>query len=129
MQKTNKQTEKKDFDTLFAEVKTDLTSYLSKRLEVIKLKAYEKGSMSGSYIVFGAIVLMMSLSIFLLILLGLGFFLGELLNSLAAGFGILILATILILALFIANGKRVRRVITNFIISIIKEIEKDEDEE
>lgn len=125
MQKIDKQTEKKDFETLFSEIKTDLTSYLNKRLTIIKLKTYEKGSISGSYIVFGAIVLMMSFSIFLLILLCLGFFLGELLNSSAAGFGILVLATLIMLIIFIANGKRIRRVITNSIVSLIKDIEKD----
>lgn len=125
MQKIDKQTEKKDFETLFSEIKTDLASYLNKRLTIIKLKTYEKGSISGSYIVFGAIVLMMSFSIFLLILLCVGFFLGELLNSSAAGFGILVFATLMILIIFIANGKRIRRVITNSIVSLIKDIEKD----
>jgi len=126
MQKTNPD-EETDLQSLIDSIKSDLSSYIEKKLTIYKLKTYEKLSVSSSYIVYGLIISLLVFSIFFLGLFALGFLLGEYLGSNAAGFGILILFSALILAVFVFNAKRVRRYFTNLIVRIIQKIESDED--
>ena len=126
MRKTN-QEEPKDLNSLFDSVKEDLSGYIEKRIDIIKLRIYEKASISGSYIVYGMVLFIFIFTIFLLGLIALGFFLGEMLDSNAAGFGMLILITLSLLLCLVLNAKRIRISITNLIIRIIKKIESDED--
>jgi len=126
MQKTN-QDDTKDLQSLFDAVKDDLSGYIEKKLTLFKLRVYEKISISGSYIVYGLIIFIFIFTIFLLGLIALGFFLGEMLDSNAAGFGMLILITLSLLLCFVLNAKRIRLSITNLVIKIIKKIESDED--
>ena len=118
--------ENKDFKDYYDQIKEDLSGYISKRLELFKLSAYSKTSMAVSTIAYSLIVSLMVFAIFLIFLFVLGFFFGELLGSLAGGFGVLILLSILILVIFIMNGRRVRGFIGNKIIQIIKQMEEDE---
>lgn len=119
--------DKKDFETLFDDTQSELKQYIEKRLESLKLRAYEKTALTGSFIVYGLLIMQTALFIFFLILFTLGFFLGELLNSTAAGFGILIAISLLILFIFVLSGKVARRRIINLIITLIRKIEKDEE--
>ena len=126
MQKTNKP-EDQDLEGLFNSTKNDLSSYIEKRIDILKLRIYEKASISSSYIVYGLIIFIFIFTIFFLGLIALGFFVGEMLGSNAAGFGILILVTLAILLCFVFGAKRIRMSITNFVIRIIQKIESDED--
>lgn len=119
--------ERKDVGTLFNDTKSELKQYVEKRVESLKLRVYEKTAITGSFITYGLFVMLMVFFVFFLCLLTLGFFLGELLNSLAAGFGILVLCSLIILVIFIVAGKTIRRKIINLIVSLIKKIEKDEE--
>lgn len=125
--KQNKDEERKDFETVFEDTQSEIKQYVEKRLESLKLRAYEKTALTGSFIVYGLLIMLTTFFIFFLALFALGFFLGELLNSNAAGFGILIACSLLILFVFIISGKIVRRRIINLIVSLIKKIEKDEE--
>lgn len=124
MQKDN--LENKDLTDYFNQIKEDLSGYISKRLELFKLSAYSKTSLAVSTIAYSLIVALFLFAIFLVLLFGLGFFFGELLNSNAAGFGILILLTVITLIIFVANGNKFKRFLCNKIIMIIKELEDDE---
>lgn len=126
MQKTNKP-EDQDLEGLFNSTKNDLSSYIEKRIDILKLRIYEKASISSSYIVYGLIIFIFIFTIFFLGLIALGFFVGEMLGSNAAGFGILILVTLAILLCFVFSAKRIRMSITNLVIRIIQKIESDED--
>lgn len=109
------------------EIKGDLSSYIEKRLELIKLTSYEKIAQSGSFIAYSLIVLLLIFNILFLSLLGLAYFIGDYLNSAAAGFGILMVVAAIILLIFIFRGKQFRRYIVNTIISIMRKVEANED--
>lgn len=108
-------------------MKEDISNYIDKRLELFKLTAYEKLAQSSSYILFGLIILLLVCVIFLLSLLGLAFFIGSYFDSLGLGFGILVVITLLIMAVFIAFGKQFRRSSVNLVIKILRKIEMDEE--
>lgn len=119
--------EYQNFSELIDESKADLSSYIEKRLTLAKLKAFEKIASTSSYIIYGLMMSVFALILFILILVGLGFVIGDLLNNYAAGFGILILITLVGLFALIFNAKRIRRVFVNITLRTIKKIEVDED--
>lgn len=126
MKKTNKE-EYQDFQEIIDDSKRDFSEYIDKRLALIKLTTYEKLSNFSSRLLYGVIVLMFVVIISILIFLTLGLYIGYLLNNYAAGFGILIVFSILILILIIANNKRIRGIFQNLTLRTIKKIENDED--
>lgn len=119
--------EYQNFSELIDESKADLSSYIEKRLTLAKLKAFEKISSASSYIIYGLMMSVFALILFILILVGLGVVIGDLLNNYAAGFGVLLLITLVALFALIFNAKRIRRFFLNLTLSIIKKIESDED--
>lgn len=123
----NNNEEYQNFSELIDESKADLSSYIEKRLTLIKLKAFEKIASASSFIIYGLMMSVFALILFILILVGLGFVIGELLNNYAAGFGVLILITLVALLVLILNAKRIRRAFVNITLRTIKKIEVDED--
>nr|WP_297168971.1 phage holin family protein [uncultured Dysgonomonas sp.] len=123
----NNNEEYQNFSELIDESKADLSSYIEKRLTLIKLKAFEKIASASSFIIYGLMMSVFALILFILILVGLGFVIGELLNNYAAGFGVLILITLVALLGLILNAKRIRRAFVNITLRTIKKIEVDED--
>ncbi len=119
--------EYQNFGELIDESKADLSSYIEKRLTLAKLKAFEKIAGASSYIIYGLMMSVFALILFILVLVGLGFVIGDLLNNYAAGFGILIIITLVFLFALILNAKRVRKFFVNTTLRIIKKIEEDED--
>lgn len=119
--------EYQNFSELIDESKADLSSYIEKRLTLAKLKAFEKISSASSYIIYGLMMSVFALILFILILVGLGFVIGDLLNNYAAGFGVLILITLVALFALILNAKKIRRFFLNTTLRTIKKIESDED--
>ncbi|GAB6012018.1 hypothetical protein [Viscerimonas tarda] len=116
-----------DLQSYFEQIKADLSNYILKRIELLKLQSYEKIAVSGSYIAYSLIILVLIFNIFFLFLLALGFFLGEYLHSYALGFGVLVLVSLVVLPIYALNAKRFRRFIANKVISVIRKIEKDEE--
>lgn len=123
----NNNEEYQNFSELIDESKADLSSYIEKRLTLAKLKAYEKIASASSYIIYGLIMSVFALILFILVLVGLGFIIGDLLNNYAAGFGVLIIITLIALFALILNAKKVRRTFINITLRTIKKIEVDED--
>ncbi len=123
----NNNEEYQNFSELIDESKADLSSYIEKRLTLVKLKAFEKIASASSFIIYGLMMSVFALILFILILVGLGFVIGELLNNYAAGFGVLILITLVALLGLILNAKRIRRAFVNITLRTIKKIEVDED--
>lgn len=119
--------EYQNFNELIDESKADLSSYIEKRIELAKLKVFEKIASSSSYIIYGLMMSVFALILFILILVGLGVIIGDLLNNYAAGFGVLLFITLVALFALIFNAKRIRRYFLNLTLSIIKKIESDED--
>ena len=123
----NNNEEYQNFSELIDESKADLSSYIEKRLTLAKLKAFEKIASASSFIIYGLMMSVFALILFILILVGLGFVIGDLLNNYAAGFGVLILITLVALCGLILNAKRIRRAFVNITLRTIKKIEVDED--
>ncbi len=123
----NNNEEYQNFSELIDESKADLSSYIEKRLTLVKLKAFEKIASASSFIIYGLMMSVFALILFILILVGLGFVIGELLNNYAAGFGVLILITLVALFGLILNAKKIRRAFVNITLRTIKKIEVDED--
>lgn len=96
-------------NTLLAEMKQELLSYINRRMRLIKLDAFEKGGIITSALGYGLIILLIVGIILFFFLIGLAFFLGELLNNTSAGFGILALFSLLVLIIVLLNGKRIKR--------------------
>lgn len=123
----NNNEEYQNFSELIDESKADLSSYIEKRLTLVKLKAFEKIASASSFIIYGLMMSVFALILFILILVGLGFVIGELLSNYAAGFGVLILITLVALFGLLLNAKRIRRAFVNITLRTIKKIEVDED--
>ena len=118
----------KDLSGLLDDLKLELLSYINKRLRLFKLDAFEKGSISASLLGYGLILLVILAFFLFFALFGLAFFLGELLNSLAAGFGILAGFSILVLFIVILNGKRLRTFLLNKTIVFLQKVDQNDGE-
>ena len=81
----------------------------------------------SSRVLYGLILLVIGLIMLLLSFITLGLYLGQLLGNYAAGFGIMILAGLLSLMLFIINRKSVRKFFVNLTIRTLRRIESDEE--
>lgn len=115
----------KDLSTLLDDIKLDLLSYINKRIKLFKLSAFEKLGISASVIGYGLIVITMVFTILFFTLIGLAFFIGELLQSLALGFGILAAFSILVLIIILLCGKQFRLFLLNKIIVFLRNLDKD----
>lgn len=123
----NKTEDPQDLFELYDRIKTDLRGYITNRLNWVKLSAYEKMALSGAHIGFMLIVVVLSIGVFFLGIAALGLLLGEMLNSYAAGFGVMVLATFIMLMLVVLLGKPIRRLVSNIVIMIIKKVESNEE--
>jgi len=117
----------KNLSSLLEDLKPELLSYINRRLRLFKLDAYEKVSISASILGYGLIVFSILLVASFFILLGLAFFLSELLNSQAAGFGIMALASLLSLLIVFLCRRKIKHNILNHTIKIIRKVEANEE--
>lgn len=117
----------KSLNTLVEEIKLELLSYINKRVRLFKLDAFEKLSMSASALGYGLIVLSIVAVLMFFLLIGLAFFIGELLSSLAAGFGIMALFSLLVLFIVFLCRRKIKESILNSTINFFRGME-DNDE-
>ena len=118
--------EEKKVSVLFEEMRDELTDYVSKRLRLLKLQSYSTTSKTGA-------LLLYSIGIILLIVLVLGFifttlalYIGQLLNSLPIGFGIVSLLTILFVMIIIKRKKSIVNNLKNKIAASLINNDKEE---
>ncbi|MDR2954469.1 MAG: phage holin family protein [Prevotella sp.] len=109
------------------EIKQELTIYLNRRIRLLKLESYEVGSKAASSIGYGLILVGIVFLILFFVLLGLAFFIGELLGSLAAGFGVMAIVSALLLLLVVLFRKPLKRSMLNKTIIFFRNIESNED--
>lgn len=112
---------------LLDELRVELSGYINKRLRLLKLDGFEKGSIAFSYIVYSLIVIVLVLSILFFLLLGLAFLLGDILGANSAGFGILFLISVLALIVVICLKKKIRRAVLMKTIAIMRRIDANEE--
>ncbi|KIO45748.1 phage holin family protein [Sanguibacteroides justesenii] len=117
-------------EKIFARLKEDLLTYAELKLELLKLHTYERVSKVIAILSFGIVLILLAFFTVLFLFLGLGFYLGELLNSTALGF-IVVAGIYLIFFVIIAFFKeRIRmKVVNEILISMMAKDDKDEDDE
>lgn len=117
--------EEKNASTLFEEMKDDVSSYVRNTAKLIKFEAYEKSATGSSIAAYSLILLFVFLFTLLLISVTAGLFLGELLQSMWMGFGIVSLFNVFILLAIILFRKKIKNGLTNKIIKFL--LESDEE--
>ena len=113
-----------DSGQTFENLKKDLSAYLELKLSLLKLNTYERTSKVISILSYGLIVLFLAFFAILFVFIALGFFLGNLLDSNAAGLGCVSLLYLLILGILLRNKERIKLCILNAVIAAL--IENDE---
>ena len=116
----------KDFNTLLADIKKDLTAYMTLKLEILKLDVYEKSSVFSSLLLYGLIVSLVVFFVFLFLFLALGFYIGQLLHSFGTGIVIVAILYIIALAVLLWQRKRIQNWLINLFVKQI--IQEDDDE-
>lgn len=119
--------EDKNLNTLLDDIKQELLSYINRRLKLLKLESYEKLSKSASYMGYGLIVLVTLSFIIFFVLMGMAFLVGELLGSLAKGFGVMALFSLLILTIVFFLRKPIMKAILYKSINFFRKVESDEE--
>ena len=109
--------------SLLEDIKLELLSYINKRMRLFRLDAYDKVSMSASILGYGLIVATIVAFILFFARVGLAFLIGEMLGSLAAGFGIIALLSLFILLVVFIFRRKIKNSILLGTIKIIRNIE------
>lgn len=125
--KQNSTEQYEDISGLYEKIKTDISGYIINKLNWVKLSIYEKIAITSSHLGFIVMVLLLCVSIFFLGVITLGLFLGEWLGSYALGFGMMVLTVLILLLIVLLFGKRVRKIIANIAVMIIKKVESNEE--
>ena len=118
----------KSLNTLVEEIKLELLSYINRRVRLFKLDSYEKLSISASAVGYGLIVLAILAVLIFFVLICLAFFIGELLSSLAAGFGIMALFSLFVLFIVFLARKVIKNTILNSTISFFRKLDANDEE-
>lgn len=113
--------EEKKASTLFEEMRDDVSNYVTNTIELTKLQVYEKISKGSSVIAYCLIIVYLTLIALTILLITAGLYLGELLQSMWLGFGIVTLATFFILLILMLARKSIKRSITNRAVSFLME--------
>ncbi len=119
--------EDKNLNIALGDIKLELLSYINRRIRFFRLDAYEKLSISASILGYGLIVFCIVAVMLFFILLGIAFFIGELLDSQAAGFGVMALFSLLVLLIVFLLRKKIKKSLLNKTIMFIRKVEANEE--
>lgn len=118
---TRETMEEKKVSTLFEEMRNDISKFITSTLELGKLEAYEKISLSASAMLYGLILAVSVLLALLFILVTTGFYLSELLQNTWLGFGCVATFTLLMFLIILVSGKPLRKRFTSRVIRFLLE--------
>lgn len=133
MMKNNKQENNSDknmsgdLNSLFSELRLDMLSYIKTRFAYYKLDLIEKSSKIISMLSLGIVMAGILLCSFIFALISLGFYLGNVYNSNALGFGLVSLIWLAVFLIIILLRKPIKNFILNRCISILYNVQKEED--
>ncbi len=113
--------EEKKVSTLFEEMRDDVSNFITSTLELGKLEVYEKISLGSSAISYGLIIAGVTFFALLFIFITLGLYLGELLQSSWAGFGIVAAFALLLVLIMLFVGKPFKKKVTNMVVHFLME--------
>ena len=113
----------------FAELKEDISTYVELRLELLKLNTYERVAKTMAVFSYGIVLILLAFFTILFLFLALGFFLGELLGSIALGFVLVVGMYLLLFGIIIFFKKKITsKVMNEIIIAMMSKDEKDNEE-
>jgi|AGTN01.1.fsa_nt_gi Protein of unknown function (DUF1469). len=118
--------EEKKVSTLFEEMRDDISNYISSTLELGKLEIYEKVSLSSSAITYSLITAGVALIALLFVFVTIGLYLGEVLQSMWAGFGIVAASAIVVVLILLLVKKPFKKKFTNRVARFLMENDEKE---
>lgn len=107
---------------LLSVIKTDITELINTKFQLIKLEAVEKSSKGISSLFLGLIFIVLISFALLFGFLALAFWLGDIVGSVAGGFGIVVLIYLTIFAIVYICRRPILTALTNL---FIYEIDRD----
>lgn len=109
----------KDSEKVFQNLKEDISAYINLKLELLKLNTYEKSGKIIGLLSYGLILFFLVVFVILFIFLSLGFFLGDLFDNAAIGFGIISLAYLILIGITIKKAKWIQTKVLNIVIETL----------
>ena len=113
----------------FSGFKNDISTYVETRLELMKLNTYERVAKTMAVFSYGIVLVLLAFFAILFLFLALGFFLGEILNSVALGFLLVVGMYLLLFGLILLFREKISARVTNEIITAMMSKDEKEDEE
>ena len=113
----------------FSGLKNDISTYVETRLELMKLNTYERVAKTMAVFSYGIVLVLLAFFAILVLFLALGFFLGEILNSVALGFLLVVGMYLLLFGLILLFREKISARVTNEIITAMMSKDEKEDEE
>ena len=110
--------------SLISEIKADVRKLINIKIELLKLEVFEKSSIIGSFLIYGLIITNLVFFALLFAFVALGFLIGDWVNSLAGGFGIVSLIYLIIIFIFIVCRKSIFTGLQN---ALLKELHPSND--
>ena len=118
--------EEKNVSTLFEEMLDDISRYINSTLELGKLEVYEKISIGSSAFTYGLILGGVALFALLFLFITAALYLGELLQNIWAGFGIVTVFALLVLLIMLLVGKPFKKKVTNKMVRFLMENDEND---
>lgn len=118
--------EEKTVTSLFDEMKSDVTNYVTNTIEIVKLETFEKLSKGVATTSFTLVLFFFVFLILSLAFLTLGFYLADVLGSNWKGFGVVTLGAIFIIVILLLIKKPIKSSIINSVISFLQRKEDEE---
>lgn len=109
----------KDSGKIFQNLKNDISAYINFKLELLKLNTYEKTGEIIGLLSYGLILFFLIVFVILFLFLSLGFFLGDLFDNTAIGFGIIAFLYLLFIRISIKNANWIQAKILNAVIAVL----------
>ena len=113
----------------FSGLKNDISTYVETRLELMKLNTYERVAKTMAVFSYGIVLVLLAFFAILFLFLALGFFLGEILNSVALGFLLVVGMYLLLFGLILLFREKISARVTNEIITAMMSKDEKDDEE
>jgi hypothetical protein len=74
--------------TFISEIEQDIKELIRLKIEILRLETFEKASVLGSFVIYGWVIFNLIFFMSLFAFIALGFLIGEWINNMAGGFGI-----------------------------------------
>lgn len=109
----------KDAGQLFRELKEDITSFAELKFELLKLNSYEQVGKVTGLLAYGLILIFLALFALLFIFFSVGYFLGDLFNSMGLGFASVAGLYVILLLVIVLNKTKIKMKVINEVIEAL----------